>query len=311
MGADIVVGEGQSLGDGVGAGGGDLVSVPFGRARVACVGALLAAAAAMGSAGSGAAAPAEAPLSLAFPLHLTADQVAVDNTGATLVASGHVQVDYGADHATANALRLTRATRTAELSGHVTVTGPQGQATAETVTLTLTPANEVSRAVMTGTASVETPQYALSADTIDADRSTQRLVADGHVTAFDAPDLIINGDRIVYDQRTEHGVVTGHPTVANKAGRLQGSAIDLYRAQSRAIVHGPVQADVYGATITSAAAAVDFKTSVATLTGHVVIVRRQGTLWADRVTIYYEARRMVAQGTTRAHFTELGDTANP
>ncbi|HLJ60789.1 MAG TPA: LptA/OstA family protein [bacterium] len=282
-----------------------------GRLRAASAGLLGAALVTGWSLGSWAATPGAAPLPLAFPLHLTSDQVTVDNTGTTLIASGHVQVDYGADHATANTLRLTKAARTAELSGHVTVTGPQGQATAETVTLTLTPTNEVTRAVMTGSASVETPQYALSADTIDADRSTQRLVGEGHVTAFNAPDLIINGDRVVYDQRTEHGLVTGHPTVANKAGRMQGSAIDLFRAEDRAVIHGPVQADVYGAAITSADATVNFKTSVATLTGHVVMVRRQGTLWADRVTIFYETRRMIAEGTTRAHFTELGDTENP
>ncbi|HXX40327.1 MAG TPA: LptA/OstA family protein [bacterium] len=271
------------------------------------VGALLSA----WSTGSSAAAPEGSELPLEFPLNLAADQVTVDNTGTTLTATGHVRVDYGTDHGTSDSLRLNHAAHTALLSGHVTVTGPQGRATADAVTLTLTPSNEVTRAVMTGNASVETAQYALSADSIDADRSAQRLVADGHVTVFDAPDLIINGDRVIYDERTQHGVVTGHPTVANRAGRMQGTVIELFRAEDRAVIHGPVQADVYGATATSANATVDFKTSIVTLTGKVVIVRRQGTLWADRVTIDYKTRRMVAQGATHAHFTDLEDTANP
>ncbi len=250
-------------------------------------------------------------MSLAFPLQLTADHVTVDNTGATLVAAGHVRIDYGADRATADLLRLNRAARTALLSGHVTATGPQGQASADAITLVLNQVNEITRAVMNGNASVQTPQYALSADSIDADRSAEHLVAAGHVTVFDAPDLVVTGDRVVYDGRSQHGLVTGHPTVANKAGRLQGSAIELFRAENRAVIHGPVQADVYGAVATSEAAAVNFKTSVATLTGKVVIVRRQGTLWADRVTIDYKTRRMVAQGTTRAHFTDLSDAGTP
>ncbi len=260
---------------------------------------------------SWAAASGSAPLSLASPLQLTADQVTVDNTGATLTAAGHVRIDYGADRATADLLRLNRAARTAVLSGHVTATGPQGQATADAITLVLSQANEITRAVMSGNASVETTQYALSADSIDADRSGEHLVAAGHVTMFDAPDLVVTGDRLVYDGRSQHGLVTGHPTVANKAGRLQGSAIELFRAEDRAVIHGPVQADVYGAVATSEDAAVNFKTSVATLTGKVVIVRRQGTLWADRVTIDYKTRRLVAEGTTRAHFTDLGDAGTP
>jgi lipopolysaccharide export system protein LptA len=251
------------------------------------------------------------PPPLAFPLHLTADEISVDNTGSTLVASGHVHVTYGADSATADMLRLTHATRTAELSGHVTVTGPQGQATADRVTLDLSATNEVTRVELAGSAGVQTPQYALSADSIVADRPTGRLVADGHVSAFSAPDLIINGGHLVYNQPQEYGFITGQPVIANKAGRMEGDWIELFRKDNRARVHGPVRADVYGATVTSADATVDFGTSVAVLTGHVVMIRSQGTLWADQVTIYYETRRMIAVGTTRVHFNNLGDAANP
>ena len=260
---------------------------------------------------AGAAFAQVAPPSLSFPLHLTADEVTVDNTGSALVASGHVRVTYGADAATADTLRLTRAARTAEFSGHVTVTGPQGQATADRVTLDLTAANEVTRVALAGAAAVQTPQYALSADSIVADRPSGRLVADGHVTAFSAPDLIVNGGRLVYNQHEEYGVITGQPVLANKAGRVQGDWIELFRKDNRARVHGPVRADVYGATVTSADAAVDFTKAVAVLTGHVVMIRTQGTLWADQVTIYYETRRMIAAGTTRVHFNNLGDATNP
>jgi len=280
--------------------------VPLGTAGFVAAAVLVALALLAGSGAAGAAPP------LAHPLNLTADTVTVDNTGATLVATGHVVLDYGAQQATADALRLNRAARTAQLSGHVTITGPQGKATGDTVTFNLTPDNEITRVVATGNAGVETPQYALSADSITADRPAQRLVADGHVTAFSAPDLIINGEHIVYDQRTRYGVITGHPVIANKAGRMQGDWIELFQKDDRAVIHGSVRAEVYGATVTSALATVNFKTSVAVLTGHVVITRRQGTLQADRVTIEYDIRRMIAEGSTHAHFTDLGeDATNP
>jgi lipopolysaccharide assembly outer membrane protein LptD (OstA) len=258
-----------------------------------------------------AAAAGGAPAPLSYPLHLTADEVTVDNTGSALVATGHVRVTYGADVATADSLRLTREAHTAALSGHVTVVGPEGQATADHVTLDLSADNQVTQVTLAGAAGVQTPQYALSADSIVADRPAGRLIADGHVTAFSAPDLIINGGRLVYNQHEEYGVITGQPVIANKAGRMQGDWIELFRKDNRAIVHGPVRADVYGATVTSDNANVNFGTSVAVLTGRVVMVRTQGTLWADQVTIFYETRQMIAVGTTRVHFNNLSDAANP
>jgi len=298
-----------------GAGGGDAVIAVGRRAPLATVGVVTAAAlgvfgalAALAALATSVALGAVASGSpLARPLNLTADTVTVDNTGATLVAAGHVVLDYGAQRATADALRLNRAAQTAELSGHVAITGPQGKATGDTVTLTLTSNNEITRVVATGNAGVETPQYALAADSITADRQAQHLVADGHVTAFSAPDMLITGEHLVYDQRIRHGIITGRPVIENKAGRMQGDSIELFQSDNRAVIHGPVVAEVYGATITSALATVNFKTSVAVLTGHVVITRRQGTLQADQVTIQYDVRRMVAVGTTHAHFTDLGD----
>lgn len=257
--------------------------------------------------------PAALPPGGAFerPLNMAADDVTVDNTGTGLIARGHVRVTYGADVATADLLHLTKASRTAELSGHVLISDPQGKASGETVVLYVTPDNRIARVVMRGNAAVEGREYALSADVIDADRTGGRVVAEGHVNAFSAPDLIATGGRMTYDQRTQHAVLSGHPVISNKVGRIEGGWMELFRAERRGVIHGPVAADVYGATITGAGAAVDFKTSVAVFTGHVVMTRRQGTLWADRVTVYYNARRIRAGGTTRAHFNDLGDGGTP
>ncbi len=262
---------------------------------------------------SAAAAPAAPrPFNVDKPLNLVADEVLVDNSGKSLVARGHVVLTYGADRATADLLRLDRVAHTAELNGHVRVTDPDGRASGETVLLYLTQDfNEITRSVMTGGAVLEGKEYSLSADRIDADRASGNLVAEGHVNAFSAPDLIITGARATYDHRRQYGVVTGHPIVSNRAGRLLGNWLEVFRAEHRAVVHGPVQAEVYGATITGAGATVDFMKSAAVFTGNAVVTRRQGTLWADRVTVYYEARRISAEGSTRARFTELNEETSP
>lgn len=258
----------------------------------------------------GASAPASALpfLELQGPLNVTADEVVIENTGTGLTARGHVRLTYKAGVATANVLRLRRADRTAELMGNVTFTDPQGKAAGDDITVTFTPANQVSTIVMAGNASAETKDYAIQADRIAADRGAGRLAADRHVTLFMAPDLIVNGDRLVYNQGAHYGIISGHVVASNRAGRVLGDWVEFYQKQEQATIHGPVTAEVYGATITSQIAHVDFAKSVAVFTGHTFVTRRQGTLTADRVTLYYNTRRLIAEGGTHAHFTDLETT---
>lgn len=239
------------------------------------------------------------------PLNVTADEVVIENTGTGLTARGHVRLTYKTGVATANVLRLRRANRTAELMGNVTFVDPQGKAAGDDITVTFTPANQVSTIVMAGNASAETKDYAIQADRIAADRGTGRLVADRHVTLFMAPDLIVNGDRLAYNQGAHYGIISGHVVASNRAGRVLGDWVEFYQKQEQATIHGPVTAEVYGATITSKIAHVDFAKSVAVFTGHTFVTRRQGTLTADRVTLYYSTRRLIAEGGTHAHFTDL------
>src|ERR1700737_54520 len=129
----------------------------------------------VGSHVSGAAAP---PASAPGSLH--ADDISVDNTGTTLVATGHVAVAYGALHVASDALRISRPAGTATFTGHVAVTDDKGRASAEVATLTVLNESRVTAVVLTGRASVETRSYALLADRIVADRQRNRLTAAGH-----------------------------------------------------------------------------------------------------------------------------------
>lgn len=252
-----------------------------------------------------ASAPVSAFPTLQGPLNVVADEVVVDNSGTGLTARGHVRLTYEAGVATANVLRLRRADRTAQLTGNVVVTEPQGKAAGDDVTVVFTADNQIRLITMDGAASAETKNYALQADHIVADRAAGRLVADGHITMFMAPDLIVNGDRAVYNQGAHYGVVSGHVVASNRLGRILGEWVEIFQQKEQATVHGPVTAEVYGATITGSLAEIDFVKSSAVFTGHVLVTRRQGTLDADRVTIFYQTRRLVAEGATHAHFTDL------
>ena len=245
------------------------------------------------------------------PLNVTADEVIVENAGTGLEARGHVRLTYAAGVATSDTLRLRRDERVAQLAGNVVISDPQGRATGDGITVTFTAAQQIAQITMAGHASAGTRDYVLQADHILADRAAGRMAADGHVTAFSAPDLIINGDRATYDQHTQYGVVSGHTAVSNRAGRILGDWIELFQAKQQAVVHGNATAEVYGATITGAAVHVDFTKSSAVFSGHVLVTRRQGTLTADRVTIFYKDRRLVAEGGTHAHFTDTESDTVP
>lgn len=241
-------------------------------------------------------------------LNITADEVTTDGTGTTVLARGHVQVTYGGVRAKSDLLRWDRPAGAAKLTGHVVVTEPQGSVTGDAVSLeVMGPDHRVVSAVVTGHAAFESPEYSLMADEITADRRSGRLAAQGHLTMFSAPDVIVTGERGAYDQHAQYAVVSGHAAASSKDGRLRGEWIELFRASGRAVVHGPVGAELYGAVITGDHATVTFRTKTAVFTGRVVVTRRQGTLWADRVTLFYGDGRIVAEGGTRVRFADLED----
>lgn len=243
----------------------------------------------------------------ARPLDISADDVTTDRAGAVR-ARGHVQVVYGAVRVKTDLFLWDRPGRAVKLTGHVVVTGPLGRVTGDAATLQVAgPDNQVVSAAVSGHAAFESPAYALMADQLAADRRTGRLAAQGHVTMVSAPDVVVTGDRGVYDEKAQYAVVSGHATASSREGRLEGDWIELFRAEGRAVVHGPMKADVDGAVITGDQAAVAFRTQTAVFTGHVVVVRGLDTVWADRATLFYDDRRIVAEGQTRARFAGVDE----
>jgi lipopolysaccharide assembly outer membrane protein LptD (OstA) len=249
------------------------------------------------------------------PIGLNADDIRVENRGATLLATGHVAVAYGALRVASDALRIDRPTGTATFTGHVSVKDEKGRASAQVVTLTVQNESRVTQVAFAGHAAVETPSYALLADRILADRQRGRLTATGHVTAYSQPDLIVTGAFLTYDEGSQHAVVRGDgaagATIQNRDGRIRGTRIEMTRKTGQAVVHGPVAAEIYDATLTGADATIDLDRGTAVITGHVSVTRRQGTLLADRLTVHYRTRQFTAEGTTRMILSDLDDASSP
>jgi lipopolysaccharide export system protein LptA len=262
-----------------------------------------------------AASPIPAPRTLSTPVSLAADDVSVTSDGATLVARGHVAVAYGSLRATSDALRIHRPTGTATFSGHVSVTDERGRASAQTATLVVVNETRVVSATLTGHASIETRSYAVLADRIVSDRERNRLTATGNVTVFSQPDLIVTGAVVTYDEGPQSAVVRGEgrvrASIQNRDGRIRGAWIEVSRATGTAKVHGPVDAEIYDATLTGGDATIDLDRSTAVITGDVTVSRRSGTLRADRLTVYYRTKRLIAEGTTHMALSDLEEASPP
>ena len=261
-----------------------------------------------------AAAPAGGGVS-GTPSNVRADQVSVDSRGATLLATGHVSVTYGALRVTSDSLRLNRSDGTAVFQGHVAVTDPAGRALGDTITLFATRDGQVVRALLAGHASVETPSYAVIADRIDADRARDRITADAHVTLFSQPDVIVTGTRATYDQRSGDAVILGSAsapaTVQNRDGRIAGARVDFSRNSMRAVIRGPVTADLFDAKLTGAGATIDLRRGIAVFAGGAVLSRRQGILEADEITVFYRDRRFIAEGRTHMTYRDSEGSPSP
>ncbi len=258
--------------------------------------------------GAGPAAPSKS-------ISLVADDVSVSSDGTTLVATGHVSVAYGSLRVTSDALRIHRPAGTATFTGHVSFTDERGRGSAQAATLVVANETRVIQAVLTGHASFETPSYAVLADRIVTDRQRNRLTAAGHVTVFSQPDLIVTGALVTYDEGPQYAVVRGEgavgATIQNRDGRIRGTWIEVSRATGLARVHGPVHAEIYDARLTGADATIDLDRSTAVITGDVTVSRRGGTLRADRLTVYYRTKRLVAEGTTHMALNDLEDSSTP
>jgi lipopolysaccharide export system protein LptA len=272
----------------------------------------------LGGAGGLAAAAGAGPAVSGTPaksFNLAADDVSVSNDGTALVATGHVAVTYGSLRVTSDTLRIHRPTGTATFTGHVSAADERGRASAQAATLAVANESRVVRVALTGHASFETRSYAVLADRIVSDRQRNRLTAAGHVTVYSQPDLIVTGAQVTYDEGPQRAVVRGEGTVRatiqNRDGRLRGTWIEVSRATGVARVHGPVDAEIYDATLTGADATIDLERGTALITGDVTVSRRSGTLRADRLTVHYRTRQLVAEGTTSMSLIDLAEPSTP
>ncbi len=230
------------------------------------------------------------------PFTITAARVDADARTGAVVAEGEVRASDGASVLTGERLVVdTRRGRGVLVQGQVRVQGN----TVEAAHIELRLAGwRVRQLVAQGEASFETPHGVVFAQTMEMDLPTGRLVARGDVRVFVPPDLVAFGPRLFYDRTSGRMRLSGPVRVQSAQGRVVGRSLEASQ-EGWVRVEGEVSLEY--ADGSGRAQAVVWVTSEkkVVLDGEVFLQRGRQVLWADRVTIFYEARRVVAEGLRR------------
>ncbi len=147
-----------------------------------------------------------------------------------------------------------------------------------------------------GDASLQRGRSVVLAQLMEFRFTEGRLVASGEVRVFTPPDVVAFGSKLTYDRPTGRVALTGPVRVQTGQGAVYGAALEGSLPLEEATVYGDVQIEYVDLTGRAETARVLGREQKAVLLGGVFIQRGRQTLWADRVTVFYASRRIVAEG---------------
>lgn len=193
--------------------------------------------------------------------------------------------------------------RKISLSGGVTVTSGEGNLEARQAVAYVSRGRTLETIEATGGVEVEAQQRVLSADHIVYTPGTQAMTARGNVRIFAPPDLIATGQQLVA-RRGSVSVMTGRARVQNRDGYVQSDRLEVDEKTETAFLRGNVVGEFQDIKVTSDAATLTSKEKKVIFRDRVKIVQPGRTMTADRVTIFYETKRMIAEGATTIRIEE-------
>jgi lipopolysaccharide export system protein LptA len=243
--------------------------------------------------GAIAAQPASSPPAI----EITADEMTVNATTQAGTARGRVRITDGRLTATADQATLYHHEGRAVLSGQARVTGPQGDLEGRQITITYT-TRAVTRVAARGAASLDAEGALTSADLITLDPAVGTVMADGEVTVFSQPDIVATGRRLTYDRQGGRLVLDGVARVQNRDGFLQAQRIEGFRRSERIVATGEVHGTFRDVDVRSRDAEVFYGERRAVFTGDVRLTQPGRRLVTERVQLWYDVGRVVAEGQT-------------
>ncbi|MDR7544215.1 MAG: LptA/OstA family protein [Armatimonadota bacterium] len=250
----------------------------------------------MATATAAAPAPPSAP-ARAARVEISADAVTVDAATRVVRATGRVAVSDGSTTASAGRATLYHREGRVVLSGDARVRAPQGDLEGQEITVLYTPAR-ITLVVARGSATLDAEGVLTSARTITIDLQRDVLRAEPEVTLFTLPDVVARGSRLTYDRRRRLVVLEGRARVQNRDGFLEADRLEGDRRWEMAVATGGVRGAFRDIEVRSRSGEVFYGEKRAVFVGEVQLTQPGRRLTSDRITVWYGAGRIVAEGQT-------------
>jgi len=230
-------------------------------------------------------------------LEITADVLTADTVKQVVEARGRVRISDGRAVVRASVAVYRVKDRQISLSGGVQFVTSEGDLTARQAVAHLSRTRTLETVEATGNVEVESGGRVLSADHVVYTPASRSLSARGNVRIFSPPDLIATGGELFARQGAVI-VMRGRPRLQNRDGYLQGDRLEVDEKAETAYLRDNVLGEFQDIKVTSDAATLFAKEKKVVFRDRVRIIQPGRTMTADRVTIFYESRRMIAEGAT-------------
>lgn len=257
------------------------------------------------------AAPVLAVPVLAAPartLELRASEVTVRDGGRVIDARGNVRITDGRNRVRADRALYTVRDRRIQLTGSVSVTGDEGTLESQRAVIRLTPQRQIDTVEASGNVKLQTRGRVLRASRVSYTVGTEAVSASGNVSLSMPPDIIATGQDLVVRGRAGGGgstaTLTGQAKVQSKDGSMQADRMEFVENEQVAYARGNVTAVFQDSRITSSAATFYGRERKAVFREGVTVRRPGRTMKAEVVTVFYEDRRIVAEGETNITLDE-------
>jgi lipopolysaccharide export system protein LptA len=264
------------------------VSLPRARRLVwLCAGVALAAAVPAATA-----APQTAP-----GLSVVADELQIDAQRQVAIAVGRVRITDGRTVATAARAVLYQREGRGVLLGEARAAGPEGVLEGREITVRFTP-RAITRIVARGEATFEVEAALVTASVVTLVPAEDTVVAEGTVRLFTDPDVIATAARLVF--RRVGGTITldGRARVQSADGFVEADRIHGARRWDRIAATGDVHGTYRDTTVRSHTADVFLGEKRAVFAGNVRLTRADRAMTSERVTVWYDEGRVLAEGET-------------
>jgi lipopolysaccharide export system protein LptA len=145
---------------------------------------------------------------------------------------------------------------------------------------------------------VDAEDVLVSAQVITIDPAANTLAAEQKVTAFAKPDIVATGSTLSYYRAEGRIVLEGVARVQNREGFLEAERLEGFRRWERVVATNNVHGRFRDIDVRSRAAEILNTEKKAIFSGQVHLTQPGRQMVTDRVTVWYNAGKVLAEGQT-------------